>query len=203
MLFRVLLALVIGLPLGAWTAHRVIRAEHGFGTLTMGAWTARPREGSAEADPYSRARLAAEGFVPLGAAEGVAFEARVDSGGRPLSRLCNYRLEGEPPRARAWTLAAYPAGAGQLGTVVSGPDGRPAVATSTAMLRTGDGPFTVHVGPLATGGNWLPLGRPRTGDEEAMRLVLRLYDTPVSSNAEFLDPSVPAIRRGPCLGDTA
>ena len=198
MLFRLLIALVIGLPLGAWSAHRMIRAEHGFGTLAMGAWTARPGEGSAEADPYSRARLAAEGFVPLGAAEGVAFEARVDAEGRPLRRNCNYTLRGEPPRARAWTLTAYPARAGQLGRLLSGPGGRPAVATSSAMMRGGDEPFTLHVGPLAHGGNWMPLA-PSGPDGPAMRLVLRLYDTPVSTNAEFLDPSVPAILRGPCL----
>ena len=106
MLPRVLLALAIGLPLGAWSASRMIRSDQGFGTLVAGAWTARPREGSAEADPYSRARLAAEGFVPLGAAEGVAFEAVADSAGAPLLRDCNYVLEGEMPRARAWTLAA-------------------------------------------------------------------------------------------------
>lgn len=201
MFFRILIALLIGLPLGAWSANRMIRAEHGFGVLTMGQWAARPREGSAEADPYSQARLAVEGFVPLGAAEGVAFEARTDAEGRPLRRDCNYTLRGEVPRARAWTLAAYPAHAGQLGAIVPGPGGEPAVATSTAMLRAAEEPFTLAVGPLAAGGNWLPLAAPRAGrSARDIRLVLRLYDTPVSTNAEFLNPAVPTILRGPCLG---
>ena len=70
------------------------------------------------------------------------------------------------------------------------------------MVRDGDNPFSVAVGPLAASGNWLPLAIRTPSERRGMMLVLRLYDTPVSTNAEFLDPSVPAIRRGACFPAT-
>ena len=50
-----------------------------------GAWTAWPHAGSPDADPYSIAMLARTGEVPLGAGEGIAFTAEIDSDGAPLS----------------------------------------------------------------------------------------------------------------------
>ena len=187
----------------------MIHTDHGFGAVNVGAWTVRPGEGTAEADPYTRARLAAEGLAPLGAAEGVAFVAQRDDEGRPLARNCTYRLTGRFPRARAWTLAAYGAtgNAGEDAPLLRGADDEPAVAVSDALLREADGLFTVRVGPQPHGGNWVPVAaRPdgRDGSAKAssgkadMVLVARLYDTPVSSDAELLEPVVPTVVREAC-----
>jgi hypothetical protein len=65
------LATAIGLGTTWITATRGIN----LGTLTIGAWTAKPRIGSAEIDPYSRAAIARSGELPIGAGDGIAFLA--------------------------------------------------------------------------------------------------------------------------------
>ena len=99
--------LFIGLFVGGLLAWLSIQNNHGFGTLTIGQWTAWPLAGSQQADPYSKAKVAADGDVPLGAAEGLAFHAQTDERGNPLQRNCQYRIRGTTPTARLWTLAAH------------------------------------------------------------------------------------------------
>ena len=86
--------------LGGALAWMSIQKNHGFGTLTIGQWTAWPLAGSVNADPYSKAKVAAAGDVPLGAAEGLAFHARLDRRGNTLKRNCQYQLTGLTPPAR-------------------------------------------------------------------------------------------------------
>jgi hypothetical protein len=67
--------------------------------------------------------------------------------------------------------------------------------TSTEVLRTPDGRFTVMLGPDVQPGNWLP--SPRASGP--VRLALRLYDTPVAASTGSLDrDSLPAITRLGC-----
>src|SRR6185312_7154384 len=52
-----------------------------LGTLTIGSWTARPKTGTADIDPYSRATIVRNGELPIGAADG-SFEIHVASRSR-------------------------------------------------------------------------------------------------------------------------
>lgn len=208
MILRFVIALAIGLPLGAWTARSALRTDLGFGALEVAEWTAWPQEGSSEADPYARAKVASRGSVPLGVGEGIAFEAIVDHGGKPLDGACNYVVSGRTPKARIWTLAAHRRdGDGSDGAVLRGSDGQAASLTSRDLVRAEDGSFEIGIGAMPQPGAWLPVDpkvvpvskRKRTNSVTLpMAIVLRLYDSPVATSAELFEPTMPTITRKSC-----
>lgn len=180
----ILVATIIGFST-AWIA-----VEHGrlFGSVTVGPWTAWPEAGSADADPYSVALLARSGEVPLGAGEGLAFTAATDNDGEALSGNCVYAIEGQTPAARLWTLTAYDA----EGRLMVSPARRPGFH-SREIIRRPDGSFQITVSPDVEPGNWLPTAH--SGD---LQLVLRLYDTPLTTATEFTNIDMPRIARVRC-----
>jgi len=187
--FEALFVIIVGLGLGGGLALLSIQDNHGFGSLTIGSWTAWPQAGSATADPYTRAKVAANAEVPLGAAEGIAFHARSDSNNRPLDRKCSYRLTGTTPPARVWTLAAHAIS----GDGIKNDIDLPASLVSRSLLRQTDGRLDIMVGPQAMAGNWLPL----SGDGP-YALILRLYDTQITTSRSLLQPDMPLVQRVTC-----
>ena len=163
--FTLLLAAAIGLGATWLTLTRGIA----FGALTIGAWTAWPRSGSVDIDPYARATIARTGELPVGTGDGVAFYARTDDAGNPFDGRCSFAISGLSPAARFWTLTLY----GPEGRLVANTTDRHGF-TSAEIVRDADGRFTIHVAPRARPGNWLP-----TGGIERFVLVWRLYDTPI------------------------
>src|SRR5437588_12663770 len=77
------------------------------GTLRIGAWTARPKTGTADVDPYSRATIVRNGELPIGTGDGVAFSATTDDRKRPLDGRCDVLVRGVTPAARFWALTLY------------------------------------------------------------------------------------------------
>src|SRR5689334_17395728 len=75
-----------------------------FGALTLGAWQAWPKSGTAGIDPYARATIARSGELPLSSGDGVAFYARTDDAGKPFDGRCDVVVNGTTPQARFWTL---------------------------------------------------------------------------------------------------
>lgn len=188
LLIDVAIALVIALTIGVTTAWYAI--EHGFifGAVTAGAWTAWPTAGSADADPYSLATLARSGEVPLGAGEGIAFTAEDDLAGEPLSGNCTYEMIGQTPAARLWTLTAYD-DEGRLMVNAARRSG----FHSREIVRQPDGSIVITISPEVAPGNWLPVGR-----VDHFRLVLRLYDTPLTTGSRIADLTMPDIRKDAC-----
>jgi len=160
-----LVAAAIGLG-GTWFA-----LTHGtaFGAVHIGAWTAWPRTGSADIDPYARAGIARTGELPVGLGDGVAFLGRRDDVGHPFDGRCEVVLRGTTPPARFWTLTLYD----PEGRLVANSANRYGF-TSQEIVRAADGSFEIVAAPRARPGNWLP-----TGGAERYVLALRLYDTPV------------------------
>src|SRR4051795_10538746 len=78
-----------------------------FGAITIGAWTAWPKTGTTDIDPYARAAIARSGELPIGSGDGVAFFASTDDIGRPLDGRCTVTLAGTTPAARFWTVTLY------------------------------------------------------------------------------------------------
>jgi hypothetical protein len=140
-----------------------------FGTLTIGAWTAWPRTGTQDIDPYARAAIARSGELPTGSGDGVTFLARADDSGRVLDGRCDVVLSGTTPQARFWTVTLYD----PAGRLVANSIDRYGF-TSQEIVRRSDGSFEIVIAPKARAGNWLP-----TGGIERYVLTLRLYDTPV------------------------
>ena len=181
--------LFIGLFLGGALAWMSIQKNHGFGTLTIGQWTAWPLAGSVNADPYSRAKVAADGDVPLGAAEGLAFHALTDRRGNTLRRNCEYRLSGLTPPARLWTLSAYDLN----DSVLIKSDGRASNLVSRQLLRESDGRFEIIAGPVLAAKNWL-----HVDGDGPFKLILRLYDSPITAAGQVTDANMPSVTLVSC-----
>jgi len=169
LLFGSLFAFAVATVVGLGATYLALTRGAAFGALTIGAWTAWPKTGTAEADPYARANISRTGQLAVGLGDGVSFSAKTDDKGKPLDGRCDVVLDGITPTARFWTLTLYT------------PDGQ-LVANSVnrfgfssqEIVRRADGSFQIAVGPRASPGNWLP-----TGGTERYVLILRLYDTAV------------------------
>ncbi|ATU92359.1 DUF1214 domain-containing protein [Phyllobacterium zundukense] len=189
--FLALIALVIAVGGGTLSAWYAVNRFDGFGALSIGQWTGHPDAGTSLSDPYAKARAAREGAFPLGSAEGLAFYAYSDDQGKTLDRRCTYKIEGNSPNSRFWTLYAADRA---LTALEPGADRLPAIH-SRQVFRQEDGRFIVNVSPKAQPGNWLA-----TAGSGRMVLVMTLYDTPVGSNSGLVDMKFPAIRRTSCDG---
>jgi hypothetical protein len=182
--------LALGGVLGLASADWATSGGYPFGGVQVGAWTAWPRAGAANADPYTRAVNARRGEIPLAVGEGLLLTAAVDDAGQALDATCTYRIGGGTPPARAWTITVAGRGARDPGRAPLREG-----FTSTEVLRAADGRFSVVLAPDVQPGNWLP--SPRASGP--VRLALRLYDTPVAASVGSLDrTSVPAITRLGC-----
>ena len=192
MLFRsfiVVVALAIALGGGAYSAWYAVNDFDGFGALKAGDWTAYPLEGTHEADPYSRARTAREGALPLGSAEGIAFYAYADHRGEPLMRGCEYRIQGNSPPARFWTLHA----ADDALVPLIPRAGLPEALHSEEVIRRQDGTYVIAIGPKPRPGNWLAVQ-----GSGPLALVMTLYDTPVTGDSGLIGVTLPSISRVAC-----
>jgi hypothetical protein len=169
LLFVTVLALALATFVGIGTTWMTATKGTDLGTLTIGSWTARPKTGTADIDPYSRATIVRNGELPIGTGDGVAFTTTSDDKKKPLDGRCDVVLSGVTPPARFWTLTLYDS----KGRVVANTLQRYGF-TSQEIVRAADGSFEIHVASRSRSGNWLP-----TGGIERYSLMLRLYDTPV------------------------
>jgi hypothetical protein len=189
LLFGLLLTFAVAATVGLGTTWLTVTRGVAFGAVTLGAWTAYPKTGTSEIDPYARATVARNGVLPLGSGDGVAFVARHDETGQALDGRCEVMVAGTTPSARFWTLALYDPD----GRLVANGVGRYGF-TSQEILRKADGSFDIAVSPRARPGNWLP-----TGGVERYVLVLRLYDTPVGvATRAGRETSMPLVTRRQC-----
>ena len=187
-LINLALAFVVAVVVGASSAWYAIERGRIFGAVVVGGWTAWPGEGGEEPDPYDLAMLTRTGEVPLGSGEGLTFGADRDAGGAPLSGKCTYQVAGQTPVARLWTLTATD-DAGRLMVNVAHRAG----FHSREIVRQADGRFVITVSPEPSSGNWLPVtaaGR--------VKLVLRLYDTPLTTGSQLANLVMPAIHAVGC-----
>jgi hypothetical protein len=188
LLIDIAIAVFLAAVLGLATAWYAVDRGPLFGSIAVGPWHAWPGAGSPDADPYSIAHLARTGEVPLGAGEGLAFTATHDQEGEPLTGTCTYRIDGQTPAARLWTLTAYD-GNGRLMANAARRTG----FHSREILRRQDGSFLITAAQEVQPGNWLPIAT-----NGPFRLVFRLYDTPLTTGGEVSDTAMPRIERESC-----
>ena len=189
LLFGTLLALAIAAAIGLGATWMALTQGTAFGGVTIGAWTAWPKNGTQGIDPYARAMVARSGELPVGSGDGVAFFANADDAGQPLDGRCDVVLSGITPQARFWTLTLYD------------PEGRLVANSRNGMASPARKSFAMPTAasrspsaPRARAGNWLP-----TGGVERYLLVLRLYDTPVGvATRTGRDAPMPAITKRAC-----
>lgn len=169
LLIGTLFAFAVAAVVGLGTTYFALTRGAAFGALTIGSWTARPKTGTAEADPYARATIARTGQLPVALGDGVSFTAQTDDSGKLLDGRCDVVLSGVTPAARFWTLTLYNTEGGLVANSVERFG-----FSSQEIVRHADGSFEIVVAPRANPGNWLP-----TGGIERYALVLRFYDTAV------------------------
>ena len=112
LLIGTLFALLVAAAIGLGSTWFALTRNVAFGAIKIGSWTAYPKSGSAEIDPYARASIARSGELPMGLGDGVSFIAKSDDAGRPLDGRCDVLVSGTTPQARFFTMTLY------------GPDGR-------------------------------------------------------------------------------
>lgn len=183
-----ILSLSVALLGGAGSVWLALDSDFEFDTVTIGEWVAFPARGTPSADPYSKARFSREADLALGHAEGLVFIARRDADGEPLQLECNYRLDGELPPARFWTLHAK-----DMDGVVSPGDGRAPALHSDALLRAPENTAVVTISRHPAPGNWLALE-----GSGPFTLVLTLYDTAMASSARIAEVELPRLLRDSC-----
>lgn len=182
-------ALAIAIVGGGGSVWYILDARNGLDAIHIGVWTAFPDIGTADADPYSKARVARAGVLALGRAEGLSFVADHDTAGDPLRRECAYSIEGSFPTARLWTLYA----ADQSLDVIATGMARPAALHAQEILRQPDNSAIISVGRQPYPGNWLPV----RGDGP-LHFVLTFYDTPIASSTGLSDVTLPLVRKAGC-----
>jgi hypothetical protein len=187
--FSLAYVIALGAGLGLVSAHRAVANRPWIGSVAVGPWTAWPKSGSRDVDPYMRAYLARGVHLPLGAGEGLELIAERDDAGWPLDARCRYLVTGATPQARGWSLGLLGAEGQALQLAVPRES-----FTDAEIVRAERGGLRIALATTAEAGNWLPL--PAWGH---FRLRLRLYDTPISSHAGDLRPdALPRIARTDC-----
>ena len=189
LLIGTLFAFAVAAAVGLGATYLTLTRGAAFGALTIGSWTAWPKTGTADADPFARATIARTGQLPVALGDGVSFTAQTDDNGKLLDGRCDVVLSGVTPAARFWTLTLYNA----EGALVANSIDRYGFS-SQEIVRRADGSFEIVVAPRAQGGNWLP-----TGGIERYALVLRFYDTAVGvSTKAGRELPMPAIESRSC-----
>jgi hypothetical protein len=164
---KILGVVVVGVAIGLGATWVVVVHGNMPGGVADGPWKTSLVFGSAQSDPYTRARVALHGLFALNSKETLYYTATEDSDGHALDGKCRYQLAGRDPNARWWSITAYGADDFLI------PNARNLFSVSaTSVVRQAGGKFAVDVGGEnpAGGGNWIPAG---TG---SFSLTLRLYN---------------------------
>lgn len=170
LLIGLLLAFATAAVIGLGLTMLALSQGPAFGSFRIGAWTAWPRSGTSDIDPYALAAVARSGQLPIGSGDGIAFFAATDNVGQALDGRCDVLISGTTPQARFWTITLYD----MQGRVIGNALNRHGF-TSQEVVRHADGSFDIVIGPRARTGNWLP-----SGGIDRYLLTLRLYDSPLS-----------------------
>jgi hypothetical protein len=189
LIFITLLALALATAVGLGSTYMTSTRGTDLGTLTIGAWTARPKSGSSDIDPYSRASIARSGELPIGTGDGIAFlghHRRQEEAARRALRRGRQRGDAGGPVLDADAVRPQ-------GHLVANSLQRYGF-TSQEIVRGSDGAFEIRVAARSRAGNWLP-----TGGIERYALMLRLYDTPVGvATRTQRDAPMPSISTVDC-----
>ena len=141
LLVGLLLCFVIAAAVGLGSTWLAVSHGVTIGALTIGAWTARPKLGTAEIDPYARAEIERRGELPVALGDGITFLAQTDDADRPLDGRCEVTVSGITPQARFFTITLYDPTGRLVGNVVNRYG-----FTSQELTRNGDGSSSLPSG---------------------------------------------------------
>ena len=186
--FRILLSLVVALGVGAWTARSAIQKWPDLASDRYGPWHILATLGQPGGDPYAKALLQIEPRMVIGMSEGARYVAATTDDGKPLSPLCSYRLRGDVPLARLFTLHAED----MRGNLLLPPAPLPGTLHSDGLMIDGKS-YEILVSAQAKPGNWLAIR-----SFAPFRLVMHQYDVAVVSDQAIQRPRLPRIEETGC-----
>jgi len=191
LIFNFVVFTIIALVIGLGSAWHMIDRGSALTTVRAGPWSAWYAAGQPDADPYTKARVARSGTLPVVATTQMEFLARTDGEGDPLQSSCDYYVTVPRVPALWWSLALYD-GDGRL---IANPAGRHAF-NSKNVLPGRDGEVNIALAPSPRAGYWLP-----SGEGHDLMLVFRVfrpYDTADLASGEIPEEILPGIKRGDC-----
>jgi hypothetical protein len=150
------------LLLGIGSSWYMIEFGSPLNTQKEGPWTLWNLAAARDMDPYTRARFARQGSLPVSSGAAATYETRLDEDGTRLQSSCDYAIEGRALPSPWWSLAVYD----DRGLLIANTADRYSF-TSETVAPNPDGGFFISLGREARPGNWLPTGT-------AGRLVLVL-----------------------------
>ncbi|WP_455481077.1 DUF1214 domain-containing protein [Bartonella sp. B12(2025)] len=171
---------------GTLSVDYVLNSFNYFGRFTIGEWSTYPHVGTANTDPYTRARTAKRGDISLGRTEGLIFQVWKDNHGHPLRPHCHYLLKGHIPEARLFTL--YTADK-SLKPYTSSKE-TPFELYTDNITYENDGSFHINISPIPQAGNWLA-----TVSQKEFGLILTLYDTSIISATALQKLTMPSVEQ--------
>lgn len=96
--------LLAGAASGWYTLrHGMVQGE------TYSGWSGSKVTGSADADPWTRARVAVGGLLALNKSQAIYFSRNTDDSGARLREDCRYRVSGGAMPAHWWSITVYAA----------------------------------------------------------------------------------------------
>ena len=174
------------LTLGVGSSLYFIDAGTRLTTQRSGPWVMWSQAGQRDVDPYTRARFAKIGSLPISSAIAANWEARYDADGRRLHSSCEYLIEADPLDAAWFNIAVYD----DNGLLIPNAADRFSF-TSQSLAYNPDGSFFIVLARDARPGNWLPVGG-------AGRIALLLTIIEPKAGAGDNRRPLPSIRRIGC-----
>ena len=175
-----LLYCAVVVVLGVGTSLYAIDAGTRLTTLRNGPWVMWTQAGQREVDPYTRARYAKIGALPVSSTIAATWEARFDADGRRLHSSCEYLLEGDPIDALWFNIAVYD----DNGLLIPNAAERYSF-TSQSLASNPDGSFFIVLARDARPGNWLPVG-----GAGRLVLVLTILEPKPAADATRVLPTI-------------
>lgn len=188
LILRLLGALVLSALLGVGSAWYEVRYSTGQGNaIQNGPWSTDLTAGGANADMYTRARVALFGLLALNKSETVYYTARSDSAGERFDPKCNYRIDGRDPDTRWWSFTVY----ANDSYLVPNPQNKYSVSKNT-VVRSTEGTFSIRLSGTADVQNWIATS------PGGFDVTLRLYNPGPTVLADPAAVALPSITKEAC-----
>lgn len=159
--------------------------QNAFGIATPtknGSWTTSEAVGSTNAGIFTRAAVARTGLFALAKDETLYFRAIEDSEGARLVGACSYRVLGEAPAARWWSITIY----GADNYLIETEENRYSIGSNDV------GSAINFVISQESEGVWLPVA------DGPFSLTLRLYNPEAAVYENLAATPLPKIIREVC-----
>ena len=157
---KILLCIVLAALLAFISGQMMLKKRSE--SIVNGVWITDQTTGSAKASIYHRARIARSGIWALASSEVIYFYADKDSDGNLLRQDCTYKIIGNDPDTRWWSVTAY-----KNDHFIPNSRNRYSYSKSTVQ-RESDGRWEITLSPTEQEKNWLSSGN------QAGQLVLLL-----------------------------